>query len=156
MPPLTLDRALRLLTWPLAFWIAYIFVVYLEFKFLGYEGSVWTFQTIADWLGIGAYQKPFRLGVGSAELVAAFLVVAPWTRMYGAGLALALMTGAIFFHVASPLGIDPFEDGATLFKEAISVWFSALFILFVYRDQVRALLARVGILRAAPMAERQA
>jgi uncharacterized membrane protein YphA (DoxX/SURF4 family) len=156
MPAITLDRALRLATWPLALWIAYIFVVYLEFKFLGYEGSVWTFQTIADWLGIGAWQKPFRLGVGAAELVAAVLVVLPWTRIYGAGMALGIMTGAIFFHVASPLGIDPFEDGATLFKEAISVWASAAFILFGYRDQVRALLARLGVLRPAPMAEHRA
>ena len=33
------------------------------------------------------------------------LVLLPWTRLHGAGLSLALISGAIFFHVASPLGL---------------------------------------------------
>lgn len=141
------DRALRLLTWPLALWIAWVFLSYEEDKLGGSPGSVWLFQTLADWLWIGPYEKPFRLAVGIAEIVASLLVVLPATRLYGALLSLGIITGAIFFHVFSPIGIDPFEDGAKLFKEAVSVWFASAAILLVMRRELLALLARAGVLQ---------
>ena len=60
---------------------------------------------------------------------------------------LGIITGAIFFHVFSPIGIDPFEDGAKLFKEAVSVWFASAAILLVMRRELQALLARAGVLQ---------
>jgi hypothetical protein len=154
MPSLTRERVLRWLTWPAALWIAYIFLSYEQDKLGGSAGSVWLFQTLADWLWISAYEKPFRLSVAIAEIVASVLVVVPRTRMWGAGLSFGIISGAIFFHVASPVGIDPFEDGAQLFKEAVSVWFASAFILFVLREELRAVLARLGLLPAALPAAR--
>jgi hypothetical protein len=87
-----------------------------------------------------------RLGVAIMELVATVLVLIPATRMLGAGLAFGIMTGAIFFHVVSPLGIDPYGDGGVLFKEAVFTWVMALFILWVKRDEVRALIGRLPFL----------
>jgi hypothetical protein len=68
------------------------------------------------------------------------LVLVPRTRLPGALLALGIMSGAIFFHVVSPLGIDPYHDGGKLFKEACSVWLASAFIVFVQRRELMALL----------------
>jgi len=41
-----------------------------------------------------------------------------------------------------PLGIDPYNDGRTLFKEACAVWVSSVFILASYRAELIALAQR--------------
>ncbi len=137
-----MDRTLKLLTWPAALFIAGILLWYEQFKLTGNQGSVELFQTLADWLFIPSYEKPFRLGVAIAEIAASVLVVIPATRVAGAAFALAIMSGAIFFHVASPLGIDPYRDGGVLFKQACAVWACAAFILFAYRAEAGALVRR--------------
>jgi hypothetical protein len=144
-----MDRMLKLLTWPAALFITAILLWYEQFKLTGNQGSVDLFQTLADWLFIPAYEKPFRLGVAVAEIAAALLVLPPATRVAGAALALAIMSGAIFFHVAGPLGIDPYHDGGKLFKQACAVWASAAFILFAYRAEAGGLLRRTLRLRPA-------
>ena len=138
-----MDRLLRLLTWPAALFIAGILLWYEQYKLTGNPGSVWLFTTLSDWLHIHGYEKPFRLTVASAEIVASILVVIPPTRIVGAAFALCIMSGAIFFHVVSPLGIDPYGDGGSLFKEACGVWLAAAFILLVYRRESLALLSRL-------------
>jgi hypothetical protein len=74
------------------------------------------------------------------EIVASILVVIPRTRLWGAAFALGVMSGAIFFHVVSPLGLDPYHDGGALFKEACTVWLCAAFILLSYRTEIGAIL----------------
>jgi uncharacterized membrane protein YphA (DoxX/SURF4 family) len=147
-----MTRVHRLLTWPAAFYIAGILLWYEQYKLTGNEGSVWLFTVLSDWLHIHGYEKPFRLFVASMEIAASILVVLPWTRMWGAGLALGVMSGAIFFHVVSPLGIDPYHDGGALFKEACTVWLCAAFILLSYRDELVAVLTglRMRVRSATP------
>ena len=141
-----MSRLLRLLTWPAALYIAFILLWYEQFKLTGNEGSVWLFTVLSDWVGIHGHEKLFRLTVAIAEIVASVLVVVPATRVPGAALSLAVMSGAIFFHVVSPLGIDPYMDGGKLFTEACTVWLCAAFILVVYRDEARVLLHRLKAL----------
>ena len=138
-----MDRTLKLLTWPAALFIAGILLWYEQFKLTANPGSVELFQTLADWLFIPAYEAPFRLGVAFAEIAASLLVLVPATRVWGAALALGIMSGAIFFHLASPLGVDPYHDGGVLFKQACGVWLSAAFILFAYRAEAEAILRRL-------------
>jgi hypothetical protein len=145
-----LDQALKLLSWPAALYIAYILLWYEQYKLTGDDGSVWLFQILADWLGIHDYERPFRLGVASAEIVASVLVLLPRTRLYGGALALGLMSGAIFFHTVSPLGTDPYGDGGVLFHEACEVWLCALFVLVAYRREGLALVERWTGWRIAP------
>ncbi len=137
-----LDRFLGLLAWPLAAFDAYIFVDYLRFKFTGDEGSVWLFTILTDWLGFAGHEKFMRIGVGSMELIASILLFIPATQVVGAALALAIMTGAIFFHLVSPLGIDPYGDGGVLFKQACAVWLSSLVILAIRRRRAVELVER--------------
>ncbi len=146
-----MHRFLRLLTWPAAFLIAGILLWYEQYKLTGNEGSVWLFTVLSDWLHIHGYEKPFRLFVASMEIAASVLVVIPWTRVTGAALALGIMSGAIFFHLVSPLGIDPYHDGGALFKQACTVWLAAVFILVVRRDDALAM-AREVLQRAGRLA----
>ena len=147
-----MDRTLKLLTWPAALFIAGILLWYEQYKLTGNPGSVWLFTVLSDWLFIHGYEKPFRLAVASMEIAASLLVLVPYTRVWGAALALGVMSGAIFFHTVSPLGIDPYHDGGTLFKQACAVWLSAAFILFAYRVEVRAILARLPFGFVRPVA----
>jgi hypothetical protein len=139
-----MSRLLRLLTWPAALYIAFILLWYEQFKLTGNEGSVWLFTLLADWVGLHGHEKLFRLSVATAEIVASILVVVPATRVPGAALSVGIMSGAIFFHVVSPLGIDPYMDGGKLFTEACTVWLCAAFILFAYREKATASLRRLA------------
>ncbi len=138
-----MDRVLKILTWPAALFIAGVLLWYEQFKLTGNAGSVELFTTLATWLHIPAREAPFRLGVAWAEIAVSVLVINQPSRMWGAGGVLALMSGAIFFHLASPLGVDPYGDGGVLFKQACAVWLAAGFILVAYRAEVIALLRRV-------------
>src|SRR5262245_49979531 len=128
-----LELVRRGLPWVLSVWIAYIFIWYLQYKFTGADGSVWLFTVLTDWIGVHGHEKAMRIGTGVAELIASILLFIPGTQVVGAALSLGIMTGAIFFHVVSPLGIDPYGDGGVLFKEACLVWVAALAILWLRR-----------------------
>jgi uncharacterized membrane protein YphA (DoxX/SURF4 family) len=136
------DTVLGVAAWALAAFVAYIFIDYLRFKFTGDEGSVWLFTTLTDWLGFRGHEKFMRIGVGSMELIASVLLFIPATQIVGAALSLGIMSGAIFFHLASPLGVDPYGDGGVLFKEACAVWLSSLVILTIRRRQAVELAER--------------
>jgi uncharacterized membrane protein YphA (DoxX/SURF4 family) len=138
-----IEQVLKLLTWPAALWIAYELLWYEQFKLTGDEGSVALFTILSNWLGTPGGEKPFRLLVASMEIAASILVVIPRTRLFGAVFTAGIMGGAIFFHTVSPLGIDPYNDGGKLFKEACFTFATALFIVAVYRHELRALLARM-------------
>src|SRR5262245_47947373 len=102
----------RVIPYLLSAWIFYVFVWYLQYKFTGAEGSVFLFTVLTDWLGFHGHEKVMRIGTGSVELVAAILCFIPRLQVVGGALALGIMTGAIFFHLVTPLGIDPYDDGA--------------------------------------------
>lgn len=106
--------------WLFVAFIAYIYLWYLQYKFTGHPGSVQLFTTLTDWLGFHGHEKFMRIGVGSMELTATTLLVIPRTQIFGAALSLCIMTGAIFFHTVSPLGIDPYGDGGVLFKQELA------------------------------------
>jgi hypothetical protein len=135
-------KLVDLLPWPFALFIAYIYVWYLQYKFTGHPGSVDLFTTLTDWLGFHGYEKVMRIGTGSTELVASILLIIPATQVLGAALSLCIITGAIFFHLVSPLGVDPYGDGGTLFKEACAVWVSSAVILVIRRRQAVELVER--------------
>ncbi len=150
MPPFLVfsprvDRTLILLAWPAAIWIAFEFLWYEQYKLTGNEGSVHLFTILSDWLGTPGGEKPFRLFVATQEIICAVLVLIPRTRFIGAVGSLATMAGAIFFHVVSPLGIDPYGDGGVLFKEACFTLVMAAFVMLAHRAEGFALL---GWLRA--------
>jgi uncharacterized membrane protein YphA (DoxX/SURF4 family) len=146
-------RALRVLAWLAAGWIAWELLYYEQFKLTGNEGSIdGVFQPLANWFGIPAHEKPIRLGVAILEIVASVLVLIPRFRVWGAFLALSTMSGAIFFHTIGPIGIDPYGDGGKLFKEACFTWAMAALILVIHYAEVRDILRdpRLWLPRRSP------
>ncbi len=77
------------------------------------------------------------------EIIASILVVLPWTRLYGGILAFGIISGALFFHIVYPLGIDPIGDGGELFTHAVEVWLCAAFVLVAWRRELMALIAKL-------------
>lgn len=128
-----MTRILRLaavvLPWAAALWIAYEFLWYEQYKL---AGPTLVFDRLSAWSGIP--EKPFRLFVASMEITAAFLVLIPRTRPFGGLFAMGIMSGAIFFHLFTPLGVDPYEDGAQLFKEACFTWLMAGVVVLAHRE----------------------
>ena len=145
-----MDRILKLLAWPASLFIAYIFLWYEQYKLTGDPGSVELFTILTNGFGLNGYEKPVRLGVATAEITASILVVLPWTRVYGAILAFGIISGAMFFHLVYPLGIDPIGDGGALFAHAVQVWLCAAFVLVAWRREVSVLIHRVTGVRLLP------
>ncbi len=132
----------RRLSWLPAIWIAWTLLYYEQYKLTGHPGSVYLFTILSDWLSTPGGEKPFRLFVAIMEIVAAVLVLLPWTRLPGAVLSAGIMAGAIFFHVVSPLGIDPYGDGGVLFTEACITLVAALSIIWLMRADIPLWLGR--------------
>lgn len=138
----------------LSIFISFIFVQSLFFKFSNAPETVHIFGTIADWMAGTIFMfaaEVFRsIGgytVGVVELIASLLllnnlrvrvqksdiVVGSVTTFYGALIALLTMSGAIFFHLFTPLGIVVNDDGGTLFAMAVLIWLASLYLLATHR-----------------------
>ncbi|WPB87035.1 DoxX family protein [Sediminicoccus rosea] len=133
----------HLLAWAAAIWIAYELLYYEQFKL---TGPTLIFDRLSDWSGIP--EKPFRLFVAGMEIVAAILVLIPRTQGFGGLFAAGIMGGAIFFHLFTPLGVDPYEDGGKLFQEACFTFAMGLLLAWLRREQLLALLPRRAPLAA--------
>lgn len=138
-----MNRLFGVVAWVLALYIALLDVWYFQYKFTGHPGSVHLFTILTDWLGFPGYEHAMRIGVGVMEGVSALLLVIPRRQVLGAGLAMGIITGAIFFHIVSPLGIDPYGDGGVLFKEAVGVWFASLAILAIRWEETKRWIDRI-------------
>ena len=124
----------------LAAYIAYILLWYLPFKF--YADSE-LFQILENSVGLPWFEPWFRYFTGGVEAVASLLLFIPGLQVAGAAVAFATMAGAIGFHLFTALGVDPYNDGGTLFKEAcINLVFAAA-ILVLRRDEILPLLRRL-------------
>lgn len=100
----------------------------LFFKFTAAPESVYIFSRVG--------LEPWgRIGSGIAELIAAILILIPATTWLGAGLALAVMLGAIFSHL-TVLGIVVMNDGGLLFCLALAVAACSVLLLFLQRRRV--------------------
>ena len=140
-----------ILPYGLALYIADVFLTYLPFKFFAGTGNP-IFTRLEEWSGIAWIEPDFRFFTGSVEALASLLLFIPGLQVVGALLAFAVMGGAIVAHVFTPLGIDPFNDGAQLFRQAVTVWAFAAVILAIRRRELvdfarRALIDR-NVVRA--------
>ena len=122
--------------WALVIFPAFVFVQSLFFKFSGSEETMIIFDTIAAWLRstvmLPALAGPFMdhggWVIGVTELIASILLLVPRTRLYGAVLGFGVISGAIFFHLFTPLGVVRVvdaagnTDGGVLFMMACGVW----------------------------------
>ncbi|MEM1397213.1 MAG: hypothetical protein AAGH38_07165 [Pseudomonadota bacterium] len=88
--------------------------------------------------------------IGSAELIAASLLLIGILPQFkklqavGALVAAAVMTGAVSFHMFTPLGIDPNNDGGGLFMMAVTVWAGSVFTLLMRVGDILGILGAIG------------
>lgn len=139
----------------LSAFIAFVFLQSLPFKFSNSLETQHIFSTLGDWSGIVWFGIYGGYLIGIVELIASLLLIAPLLvslrrkntshllmklHSVGALLALGIMTGAIYFHLFTPLGIimphfDPLtglqigDDSGILFMMACGTWLCALTLL---------------------------
>lgn len=140
-----------IVSWLIALWCAKVFLFSLPYKFSAHPDTQHIFGTIGEWLknflgnmvgdffsNYGAYL------IGSAELITSIVLLSPalfWLlgrgsliddRPYrsmlhciGGLMAAAIMAGAVFFHLVSPLGVEVLHEGksdnGSLFYAALSI-----------------------------------
>jgi uncharacterized membrane protein YphA (DoxX/SURF4 family) len=149
--------------WLLTLYVAFVFIQSLFFKFTGSPETVYIFQGKLDpWAASLGFPGVFAPGgifsahvVGSFELVASVLLIAGalMTRqravqVLGALMGLGVISGAIFFHLFTPLGVavvntDGSSDGGELFMLACGVWVACALLLAIRRKVWLGWLARL-------------
>lgn len=127
----------RYMLWALSAYIGFVFVQSLFFKFTGSEESIFIFSTLRAWSGIALFEPAGRWIIGICELIASILLFLPRTRIFGAAMAIGIMTGAISFHLFTPLGVEILGDGGELFILACGVWISGWIILALSISDIR-------------------
>lgn len=137
-----------------ALFISAIFLDSLRFKFAGHPTPEHIFTTLRDWSGIELFYPAGPWVIGLAELAAALLVLvipliarfiglgrfSALSQSAGALIGLGVMTGAIGFHLFTPLGIETpveWENGEVLatspalFIAACITWACCVLILIL-------------------------
>lgn len=145
MPENALETVLKYAPKAIALFNSAIFLDSLRFKFTDHPKTQVIFGRLDAWAGSIGFPGLFghtgvfsQYVIGGAELAAAGLLLAgafyqPYRFLLpiGAGLGLAVMTGAISFHLFTPLGLDPNHDGGGLFRAACLVWVLSASLLFL-------------------------
>lgn len=130
--------------WPFALFVSLaVFIPSLFFKFTGAVEARHIFTTVGEFLGMGFFEPYGRFLIGFTELVAAIFLLVPRTQIYGALLTVGVLSGAIFFHLFSPLGVIvrwtengvPQED-STLFMMAVISFIAGLTIIWFRRKEL--------------------
>ena len=142
--------------------IAFVFIQSLFFKFTDSPETQYIFGTLDAWAGTLGFGGVFaRNGIfsqyviGSFELIASTALLASLVpalrgiRPWAALLALGVISGAIFFHLFTPLGVsvvnaDGTRDGGELFALACGVWVSAAILILLNRDRLPIIGRRVA------------
>jgi len=147
--------------------ICFVFIQSLFFKFTRHPETINIFEAkLEPWAAGLGFPGLFVPGgifsayvIGSAELVASALLLfgtfIAGRRLFqglGALMSLGVISGAIFFHLFTPLGVevinaDGSPDGGELFTMACLVWVSSVIVIVARRDE---LLSLVGHRSALP------
>lgn len=147
----------------LTLYVAFVFIQSLFFKFARSPETIYIFELklepwAAQTFGISGLFAPGGIFsatvVGSAELVASLLLLAGMSfaglrllQALGALLGLGIISGAIFFHLFTPLGVavqnaDGSSDGGTLFIMACGVWLACAALLWLRKPLLLGLIQR--------------
>lgn len=140
--------------WVLSIYIAVIFVQSLFFKFTNSPETIYIFEAkLNPWAASLGFPGVFAPGgifsakvVGTFELIASILIIVGAfakqhriIQVLGAAMSLGVISGAIFFHLFTPLGIavvntDGSSDHGELFTLACGIWIASALILLMRKD----------------------
>jgi hypothetical protein len=146
-----MSRLIAGMSWLVSLWICKVFLFSVPYKFSGHPDTTYIFSIIGVWIqdviskGLGTlFIKYGAMVVGSAELIVSLILLLPAfllvgsiftpkqlvskravLHLIGGGMASMVMFGAVFFHLATPLGIEVLHngqsDGGSLFYSAVSI-----------------------------------
>lgn len=145
-------RAMRQLgSWGLALFLIFMFVQATihplpnpplgSVKLFDPPGQNIVFATLAANSQIPLFEPTGRVVVAIAELLAAFLLLLPFTRKTGAGLSVLILGGAVVMHlmpgmlgreIPTSLQAGAETDGGRLFMLAIAMLTASLLLYFVH------------------------
>jgi len=158
-----MKKIIAFVSWLIVAWMCYVFLGSLPYKFTGHPDTQHIFSTIGDWLGgflgtgIGSLFTQFgAYAVGSFELLTSLVLLLPallWVKsrignkpfgntrrrwhQVGGLMASAVMAGAVFFHLFTPLGIEVLHngqsDGGSLFRAAVSILILGIVLFIINR-----------------------
>lgn len=151
----------RFFPWAGGLFISAIFLDSLRFKFTGHPTPRHIFETLKEWSGIDLFYPAGPWVIGLGELTASLLLIAfpvlllvakkrrlaDLSQLGGALIAFGIMSGAIFFHLFTPLGIEtpvewsngvPTEFSPALFYSACATWVFAVLIAILRRNSAFA------------------
>ena len=137
--------------------ICFVFIQSLFFKFTGAAETQHIFRTLDLWAqkqfglsGLFLPPGPFNAYViGGAELIASVVLL---TGLFtnnkifipcGAIMAIGIISGAIIFHVFTPLGIEVQGDGGTLFFMACTIWICSALLIYLHKKLLLVLFKKV-------------
>jgi hypothetical protein len=147
--------------------VAAVFLDSLRFKFTNAPKTQIIFGDLDRWAASLGAPGIFAQGgifsqyvIGGAELVASIILLGTlalrrfrFLQPAGALLAIAIMSGAISFHLFTPLGVNVDNDGGALFYTACAVWVASWGLLFLRRKEFGEFSRRLGAF-FAPMSPR--
>ena len=154
MTTVTQSRTQKIGLLVLTGYIAVVFIQSLFFKFSNSPETQYIFGTLNGWsasLGFSGIFAPSGIFsqyvVGTAELIASTLLVVsllknwPLVHALGAALSMGVISGAIFFHLFTPLGVqvlnaDGSLDGGELFGLACGVWLASAGLLYLRKTVI--------------------
>lgn len=133
---------------------ALVFLDSLRFKFTDHPNTQEIFGRLDGWAaslgapGLFGHTGLFsQYVIGTAELAASTLLlvglIPGFARLnaFGALIGFAVMTGAVSFHLFTPLGIDPNNDGGGLFAAAVTIWITSVVLLIIRRKELAGLVS---------------
>lgn len=146
----------------MSLYVVFVFVQSLFFKFAGSPETVYIFEgKLEPWAAGLGFPGLFAPGgvfsavvIGSVELLAALMLLLGMAverlrvvQGLGALLGLGVISGAIFFHLFTPLGIavvnaDGTSDGGTLFIMACGVALACTVLIVQRKDLLLKLIGR--------------
>jgi hypothetical protein len=148
-------------SWVVVLWICKVFLLSLPYKFTLHPDTQHIFGTIGQWMkgfigesGGALFMNYGSYAVGSVELITALILLSPAlffalkksgllnntpsiNLVHAAGglLASAVMSGAVFFHLFTPLGVEVIHegkgDGGSLFYAAVSILVLGVFMAII-------------------------
>lgn len=152
----------------ISLWIAKVFLFSLPYKFTNHPDTQHIFTTIGQWMSttiqsdLGVFFSSYGAYiVGSVELVTSLLLLAASVflalnllkvsqnaliskKLYFVGglLSAAVMSGAAFFHLFTPLGIKVIHEGksdnGSLFFAAVSIIVLGLVLAFINKSALKS------------------
>jgi uncharacterized membrane protein YphA (DoxX/SURF4 family) len=129
-------------------YISVVFIQALRFKYTDSTETLHIFGTLNNWaadtFGIeGLFLPPGIFNayvIGTSELIASIIMLVglftarKFLIPIGALMSFGIISGAIYFHLFTPLGVDVLGDGGLLFMSACGIWVVSLALVLMNKE----------------------